>query len=390
MGDRRGTGQLDLLQTALIYAVLAAAWILFSDALVVALWTDSADLALANTLKGWLFVAATACLFYLYMRRRTGATSAAPPPAQAGLLAWPRAAMYALAVVASIATLLLRMGIADAFGDRPLFVMMMFPVILAAILGGMGPGLVATAVVAVGIALLALPSVGIVAIAASRDLFQWSFLVIDGCLVSVLAELPRRSWQRAAAALAERSEALNLLQAIADGSADAIFAKDREGRYLLVNRAATRFTGKSRQEVVGNDDRDIFPPDQAATLMAIDRGIIAGGEALSSEVLLTTGQGQRLFLSTKGPLRDADGRVIGVFGIARDITEQRHSEQALRRQAEELRSRNEELERFNRATVDRELDIIELKKQINALSQELGRPAPYPLAFLQPPQEAGQ
>ena len=47
-----------------------------------------------------------------------------------------------------------------------------------------------------------------------------------------------------------------------------------------------------------------------------------------------------------------------------------------------LRQRNAELDRFNRAAVDRELEMIELKRRVNALSAELGREPPYPLAFL--------
>jgi len=54
----------------------------------------------------------------------------------------------------------------------------------------------------------------------------------------------------------------------------------------------------------------------------------------------------------------------------------------LRRQTQELAQRNAELERFNRATVGRELDMIALKQQVNELSRQLGQEPPYPLAFL--------
>ncbi len=58
------------------------------------------------------------------------------------------------------------------------------------------------------------------------------------------------------------------------------------------------------------------------------------------------------------------------------------TQEALRRQAAELAQRNEELERFNRATVGREVDMIALKQQVNAMALELGRAAPYPLRLL--------
>ncbi|MDX9707909.1 MAG: hypothetical protein RBT86_10050, partial [Azospira sp.] len=72
---------------------------------------------------------------------------------------------------------------------------------------------------------------------------------------------------------------------------------------------------------------------------------------------------------------DPDGRLLGYRGLDRDITEQKRAEL-------ELRTRNEELERFNRASVDRELDMIELKRQVNVLASELGRPPPYDLSFV--------
>ena len=59
------------------------------------------------------------------------------------------------------------------------------------------------------------------------------------------------------------------------------------------------------------------------------------------------------------------------------------------RQTAALALHNAELERFNRASIGRELDMIELKQQVNALSLTLGRQAPFPLAFLQEP-GAGQ
>ena len=78
-----------------------------------------------------------------------------------------------------------------------------------------------------------------------------------------------------------------------------------------------------------------------------------------------------------------------MFGIARDITERHRDAMELRRQAQVLARRNEELERFNRATVDRELAMIALKRQVNALSRELGRAPPFALDFIDAPDARG-
>lgn len=131
-------------------------------------------------------------------------------------------------------------------------------------------------------------------------------------------------------ALRARQHSFDLLSAIVDNSDDAIFAKDRDGRYLLFNNAASRFVGKSSSEAIGQDDHALFPPEQAAMLMAIDQRIIASGDAESNEEVLDTALGRRMFLTTKGPLFDAGKQVFGTFGISRDVTERIRNELALR------------------------------------------------------------
>ncbi|MNJ13738.1 Aerobic respiration control sensor protein ArcB [compost metagenome] len=310
---------------------------------------------------------------------------------------------------------------------------------------------------------------------------------------------------------AQRLQALQLLSAIADSSEDAIFAKDKEGRYILFNRAASQFVGKPAAEMLGQDDMAIFPPEQAKMLMEAGRRVIENNRVQTEEEYLTLPCGDRVFLATKGPLQDNDGQVIGIFGISRDITgfkraeadlrereglfralveqslagiyiiqqgrlcyinpcfahlfgydspgallgvgplhalaspedsarvaelvlrceqeggdiharfsalhhgsqalevelygrrvdyrgqpavlgllldvtEREQVEQALTRQAMELRQQNEELERFNKVMVDRELAMLTLKHQINELSRQLGLPPPYPQAPM-PPEE---
>ncbi len=127
----------------------------------------------------------------------------------------------------------------------------------------------------------------------------------------------------------EKLQALNLLAGIADSSTDVIYAKDLEGRYLLFNREAARVTGKAVQEVLGRDDTLLFPPEQVAAIEADDRRIVATQEIVSHDRPLSTVAGMRMFQTTKGPLRDGAGQVIGIFGTARDITERHRLETTL-------------------------------------------------------------
>lgn len=131
-------------------------------------------------------------------------------------------------------------------------------------------------------------------------------------------------------AQAERIQALNLLSTIADSSTDAIYAKDRQGRYLFFNRQAELVTGKPKHEVLGKDDTYLFPPDQAEMVMNNDRMLIELDKVLTLHEHLDTLTGTVTFMATKGPLRDQNDEIIGTFGVSRDITEMYAMEQDLR------------------------------------------------------------
>jgi len=117
-------------------------------------------------------------------------------------------------------------------------------------------------------------------------------------------------------------------------------------------------------------------------LIVKERRILAEDRLQTEEEVLDTSDGVKTFLSTKGPLRDEQGHLLGSFGIARDISTRKAAEAILLQQTAELAARNAELEHFNRATVGRELDMIALKQQVNTLAAQLGQKPPYALRFL--------
>jgi len=129
-------------------------------------------------------------------------------------------------------------------------------------------------------------------------------------------------------------ESQNLLHAVMNGTTDAVYVKDLQGRYLLFNAAASRITGKSAAEVVGKDDTFLFPPEEARAVMEGDRGVIDSREVMTYEEHVTTAGGKMLtFLSTKGPVIDEHGDMTGLFGVARDITERKRAAVELTRAA---------------------------------------------------------
>jgi PAS domain S-box-containing protein len=141
---------------------------------------------------------------------------------------------------------------------------------------------------------------------------------------------------RLAANIALR-ESRALLLTLTENFPDPIFVKDLEGRYLMVNAAICTLVGRPREAILGRDDRAIFPADVAAQVMARDRAVLAGGTSSSFEDTVPIQGIPRTFLEIKGPVVDAQGAVRGLFGIARDITEQRQ-EQARTLRAQQLES----------------------------------------------------
>jgi PAS domain S-box-containing protein len=148
------------------------------------------------------------------------------------------------------------------------------------------------------------------------------------------------------AAAGRLRETEGLLQGVIEGTTDVVFVKDLEGRYLLMNPAGASYLGRPLDQIVGRTDQELYSPDLAAILRETDRAVIATGQIGVYETSdIVSGSGH-IFLTTKGPFRDGSGRLVGVFGISRDITERKRLEDALAQRAEELERSNKELEQF--------------------------------------------
>lgn len=123
----------------------------------------------------------------------------------------------------------------------------------------------------------------------------------------------------------------NLLQGLVEGTTDAVFVKDLQGRYLLINSAFAQRCGRSVAEVLGKDDAALLPPAEARRLLEIDRTVLASGTPQIGEDRLTVAGELRTFLTTRGVYRDEQGAIAGLIGIARDITELKRMQRAQRR-----------------------------------------------------------
>lgn len=124
---------------------------------------------------------------------------------------------------------------------------------------------------------------------------------------------------------AERDQATALLRTFIEAVPGVVYAKDRAGRMLVANRGTAELVGKPPEFFIGKTDAEFLDDKaQAAAVMATDRSIMESGQAqqLEEEVRLADGS-PAWWLSTKAPLRDARGNVIGLIGSSVDITERK-------------------------------------------------------------------
>jgi PAS domain S-box-containing protein len=130
---------------------------------------------------------------------------------------------------------------------------------------------------------------------------------------------------------------LALLRGITEGTTDAIFVKDLQGRYLMMNSAGARILGRTVKEIIGKDDEELFSAETGREIMTRDRQVLQSSEVQTYEEPGTAAGLSRLYLATKGPYRDANGEVIGLLGICRDITDRKRTEEQIRQSQQKLR-----------------------------------------------------
>ncbi len=123
----------------------------------------------------------------------------------------------------------------------------------------------------------------------------------------------------------------DLLRTLIDNLPDYIYVKDVDGRFLTANIAVARLMGVATpDDLLGKRDADFYPEHASAEFRADEEKVFHGGSVISKDEPNTDKLGRRTeILTTKVPLRDDAGKIIGLVGISRDITELKHKEQAL-------------------------------------------------------------
>jgi PAS domain S-box-containing protein len=169
----------------------------------------------------------------------------------------------------------------------------------------------------------------------AQEQFLWSVVLVMASFAAASGRLFVLQRQVLATS-SELQKNLSLLQGITEGTTDAVFVKDLDGRYMMINTAGAGFLGRAVDDVLGKDDAAMFSPEVGRAIMKRDREVVQSGRTQTYEEFGTSAGKTRLFLSTKGPFRDPAGHVVGLLGICRDITDRKRAEEEIRQSQQKL------------------------------------------------------
>ncbi|MDP9291342.1 MAG: PAS domain-containing protein, partial [Verrucomicrobiota bacterium] len=231
---------------------------------------------------------------------------------------------------------------------------------------------------------------------SGEDNEQIAFQIVHGGAQDSLvkAEIDSRMLARSIRYAVERanterelSHERELLRNVLDNILDPIYVKDASGKYTISNLTHARRIGKqSEAEVVGRTVFDFFPEHIASKFHRDDLGVIQSGETVSNfeEMTVNADGQQRWILSTKVPLRDEAGKIWGLVGIARDITEEKRAQENMVAANDRLFMAVSELQEAHAELRNVQLQLIESEKlkSIGRLAAGVAHEVKNPLAII--------
>jgi PAS domain S-box-containing protein len=154
------------------------------------------------------------------------------------------------------------------------------------------------------------------------------------------AEASRELVAQTIALAREVEDDRQLLRSVMESVPDEIFVKDARLRYVMVNREVARVMGRPEGYILNRTDEELLDPELSGTLAALDREVMRNGvihEYERSMAMPGHPGEERTYFVVKAPWRDSTGQVVGLVGVARDVTRRRATEQRLRQAEEAMR-----------------------------------------------------
>jgi PAS domain S-box-containing protein len=372
------------------YAAFAALWILLSDHVLGLLLRDPERLVQASMYKGWFFVAVTSLLLYSLVRRFAQALDGADrreraleherlqtPPMLAAIAEASEDAIFAkdnngcYQLFNAAAARIVGLPVERVLGrdDRSIF-----PREQAEHLMSIDRRIRESGVATIGEETLQTALGERVFLASKGPLrgADGSIFGIYGISRDITASIHE---QRALRQLAEDLQ--TTLQAIPD----LLFEIDAEGRYLSARASNTALLAAPEGDIIGRTLHEVLPRQAAETVMAALAAAGRTGSDYGRTIALDLGKDQRHFELSVACKPAVSGQPDRFLVLSRDVTARVVAEA-------ELRRRYDELEHFNRVAVDRELRMVALKQEVNALARAAGQPPPYDTSFAKPPAAA--
>ncbi|HLJ30334.1 MAG TPA: PAS domain-containing protein, partial [Candidatus Angelobacter sp.] len=169
-------------------------------------------------------------------------------------------------------------------------------------------------------------------------------------LAAVVHEFTRKMLFRMVAFKLQSEEQSTFFRAVVEGTGDAVYVKDRQGRYLMVNPAYLRDFGRRATTMLGRTASELFGPEEGEKIAAIEREVLTSGKGSTvEEIVPFIGQ---IYLSNISPYFARDGSTVGIIGVSRNITVRKAEERAREELVQQLEIAREQAEQADRAKSD--------------------------------------